>query len=78
MTAAAEQAPGLPVVVDLSNVQVMPSMAIGALVSMWKTIKTDERRFVLVGLQPRVRETLTICRLTTLFEIHETVDEALG
>jgi anti-anti-sigma factor len=75
---AADEAPELPVVVDLSSVTYIPSVAIGALVGMWQKYKTPDRGFVLVGLGPQVREVLTICRLTKLFDIRETVEEALA
>ena len=74
---AAEEIPNLPVVLDMSRVTMLPSMSIGAVVTLWQQFKQDNRRFILVGLHDEIRRTLTICRLDKLFEICETVDAAL-
>ena len=73
---AAEQAPGLPVVLDMSKVQMLLSISIGLLVALLQQFKAEGRRFILAGLQPKVRETLAICRLDKLFDICDSVDEA--
>jgi anti-sigma B factor antagonist len=77
VAAAAEQAPKVPVILDLSVVEFMPSLSLGVLVTMLQTFKKEARRFILVGLRPRIRETLTMCRLIKLFEIYDTVEEAV-
>ena len=76
--AAAEQASHLPVVLDMSKVEMLPSLSIGALVTLLQKFKQDGRRFVLVGLQPKARETLTVCRLDKLFEICDSLEETLS
>ncbi len=78
VTTAAEGAPDLPVVLDMSKVTMLPSMSIGAIVTLWQKFKQENRRFILVGLHDEIRETLTICRLDKLFEICETVEDALS
>ena len=75
--AAGEASPDLPVVVDMSNVQSLPSLSIGTLVGLLQKFKQDRQRFMLAGLQPYVREVLTTCRLDKLFEICDSVDDAL-
>ena len=72
----AEQAPELPVILDMSEVHFLPSLSIGALVSLFQDSKQRQQRFILVGLQPEVRQTLAVCRLDKLFEIYETVETA--
>jgi anti-anti-sigma factor len=73
---ACEQTPQLPVVLEMSKVEFVPSLSLGALVTLLQTMKQNQRRFILAGIQPNVRETLTICRLNKLFEICESIDEA--
>ena len=73
---AAKQAPELPVILDMSEVHFLPSLSIGALVSLFQDSKQRQQRFILVGLQPEVRQTLAVCRLDKLFEIYETVETA--
>jgi anti-sigma B factor antagonist len=75
--AAAVQHPDLPVVLDLSQVNYVPSLALGTLVMLMRHLKNSNRRFMLVGLQPDVRTVLTITRLDKLFEIHPNLAEAL-
>ena len=72
---AAEQTPGLPVVLDMSKVEILMSISIGLLIALLQKFKAEGRRFILAGLQPKVRETLTICRLDKLFEICDSVEE---
>ena len=78
VSAAAEKANGLPVVLDLTRVDTMPSLSIGALVSLWQDLKQKGQRLILAGLRPNVRQTLTVCRLDKIFEITESVDEAVS
>lgn len=65
-----------PVVLDLGNVEFMPSVSLGALVTICMDCKQNRQRLALVGLQPTIREALTITRLDKLFEIYHDVDEA--
>ena len=74
---AADQSPDRPVLLDMSKVEFMPSLSLGVLVALLRKFKQEGRRFILAGLKPQVRETLTICRLIKVFEIYDTVDDAL-
>ncbi len=73
---AAEQAPDLPVVLDMSKVEMLLSISIAGLVALLQQFKAEGRKFMLAGLQPKVRETLAICRLDKLFDICDSVEEA--
>jgi anti-anti-sigma factor len=75
VTAAAGQAPTLPVVLDMSQVTFVPSLSLGALVSLLNVCKKNNQRFILAGLQTAVRQVMTTCRLDRLFEIYDTVDD---
>ncbi len=74
--AAAAKAGTLPVVLDMTKVATVPSLSIGALVTLWKSFQQAGRRFIIVGVQPKVKEVLVICRLDTLFEMADTLVEA--
>jgi anti-anti-sigma factor len=76
LLAAVEQTPTSPVLLNLSQVATLPSMVIGALVTLWKKLQDSHQRFVLVGLQGPVRQTLAVCRLDKLFEFCDGEDEA--
>jgi anti-anti-sigma factor len=73
VTAAAGQAKHLPVVLDMSQVTFVPSLSLGALVTLMKMCKQNNQRFMLTGLQPVVRQVMTSCRLDRLFEIYDTL-----
>jgi anti-sigma B factor antagonist len=73
---AREQTPDRAVVLDLSQVRLVPSLSLGALVTLLQSAKQRQQRFILVGLQPAVRETFAVCRLDKLFEIHDTAEAA--
>jgi anti-anti-sigma factor len=74
---AAGAAAELPVVLNLANVQFLPSLSIGALVSLLTEFKQKGRRFILVDIQPSIRDVLAITRLDKVFEIHDDVEDAL-
>ncbi|MHC4521325.1 MAG: STAS domain-containing protein [Planctomycetota bacterium] len=74
--AAAEESPDLAVVLDMSRVQFIPSLSLGALVTLLQHTKQRQQRFILVGLRPEVRQTFAVCRLDKLFEIYDTVEAA--
>ena len=74
--AATEQAPDLAVVLDMSQVRFVPSLSLGALVTLLQHAKQKQQRFILVGLQPEVRQSLAVCRLDKLFEIYDTLEIA--
>ncbi|UCD27816.1 MAG: anti-sigma factor antagonist [Planctomycetota bacterium] len=78
VSAAAEQSRQLPVVLDLSKVEFVPSLSLGALVNLLREFKQHNQRFILAGLHPDVRGTLAVTRLDKLFEITNSVDEALA
>jgi anti-sigma B factor antagonist len=75
--AAAAQKPKLPVILDLTKVEFVPSMGLAALVSMMRSLKKDDHRFVLASVHPHVRNLLSVTRLDRLFEIHANLDAAL-
>jgi len=75
--AAAEQRPGLPVALDMAEVGFFPSLSLGAVVTLLQQLKKQGRKFILLSVQPQVRDTLAVTRLDRLFEIHDSLDHAL-
>jgi anti-sigma B factor antagonist len=78
MAEAAARSPALPVMLELSAVEFVPSLALGALVSMNRDFKQQGRRFVLVGVSAVVRPVFALTRLDKLFEMQPSVEDALG
>ena len=75
VTAAAGQAPNLPVILDMSKVKFVPSLSLGGLLTLLQTCKQSNHRFILTGLQSSVRQVMATCRLDRLFEIYDSLDD---
>ena len=77
VNAAAGDFPGLPFVLDLARVKFLPSLTLGAMVRLGQSFRARNQRLVLVGLQPTIRQVLTITKLDRMFEIQDDVPTAL-
>jgi anti-anti-sigma factor len=75
-TAAAER-PGVPVVIDLSQVRFAPSVALGSFIQLSKGLRIGGRRIALIGVSPRIMEAIGVTRLDTVLEIHDTLEQVL-
>jgi anti-sigma B factor antagonist len=65
------------VVVDLSRVAILPSLALGLLVQISNMCKAREQRLKLVGLQPQIRQVFSITRLDGVFQFADSVEDAI-
>ncbi len=72
---AAVQTPGRPIVLDLSSVKFAPSVALGSLVQLSKSFSLDRRRFVLIGVDRRVMDSIRVTQLDKVLEIRRTLDQ---
>src|SRR5207253_7132815 len=68
-SAAAASSPKLPLVLDLANVQAMPSLTLGVLIELSQSFKSRGQRLVLAKVQPSIRRLLTITRLGRVCEL---------
>ena len=74
---AAAQDPQIStVVVDLSQVTMMPSLALGLLVQMNHKCRARKQQLRLAGIQPAVRKVFSITKLDKIFQISDTVEAA--
>jgi len=64
-------------VVNMREVRYVDSSGIASLVEVLKEARNKEKRLVLFGLNAGVYEVLQLTRLTKIFEIRETEEEAL-
>jgi anti-sigma B factor antagonist len=63
--------------VDLQEVRFIDSSGLGALVSGFKNATTNQGTLKLCTLQPQVKSMFELTRLHRVFEIYNTVEEAL-
>jgi anti-sigma B factor antagonist len=66
------------IVLDLTNLDYMDSTVIGVLVGALHRLKGEGRDLVLVKPRERIASLLRTAKLDSLFEIYDTVPEALG
>jgi anti-sigma B factor antagonist len=64
-------------VVDMEGLEFLDSSGLGALVSCLRRIKEKKGEIKLAGLRPEVRSIFEITRVSRLFDICETVPDAL-
>jgi anti-sigma B factor antagonist len=63
-------------ILDMSEVPSVDSMAVGALVSVFVSCNKSGRKLALVGLNHRIRNVLQITGVDPLFDVFATVPEA--
>ena len=82
LTKLVEQAPGIWLAVDFSEVQVIASVALGMLVAVRKLVKERHGRMVVFGAKTEaIRRVMNVTRLNTLFPIVDSaaqLDEAFA
>lgn len=64
-------------VVNFSNVRYIDSSGIASLVEVLMKARNSQKRLILYGLNKTVQEVLQLTRLTSVFEIRKTEEEAL-
>lgn len=64
-------------IVNLRDVRYVDSSGIASLVEVLKEARNTQKRLVLFGLNRAVQEVLQLTRLTRIFEIRDTEEEAM-
>jgi len=65
------------VVIDLSQVEWMNSTGLGILISTYTTLRNNDGELKLANVTDKIRSLLTITKLVTVFDTHDSVDEAV-
>jgi anti-sigma B factor antagonist len=73
---AAQTAQTPLVIVDFTQASYMDSTGLGAVLQLYRQIKAENRRLVLVGLNQRVAALLKLTRVDTLLEIQPSAEDA--
>ena len=66
------------VAINLSAVKYIDSSGIASLLEVLRDARQSKKQFVMFGLTPAVLQVLQLTRLTTVFDICETEEQALG
>jgi anti-sigma B factor antagonist len=64
-------------VMDLSDVPYMDSSGLATLIEALQTTRKSRIKFIMCNLSPRVRSILEIARLTTVFTVVDSREQAL-
>jgi len=68
----------LKIILDFSATQAIDSTALGAIVQVFKTLRSKDGSLRLCEVGTGVRRVLAITRVDRVFPIHETLSEALA
>jgi anti-sigma B factor antagonist len=66
------------VVIDLAQVDWMNSTGLGILISGLTTLKSNDGEMKLANVTDKIQSLLTITKLVTVFESHDSVDGAIS
>ncbi len=78
VTAAGAASPQLPVAVDFTRVNFMPSVTMAGLIQLSQQFRSRKQRLALVNLQPSVREALVLMRLDRVIELQRDLSAFTG
>ena len=70
--------PAIRLLLDFSNVEHLSSAALGMLINLQKEVGKQSGTLKLADIRPQIYEVFKITRLSKMFDIHESVDEALA
>lgn len=65
------------IVIDLAGVEWMNSTGLGILISSYTTLRNHEGDLKLANVTEKIKSLLTITKLVTVFEAHDSVDAAV-
>ena len=74
---ASQDAVAALVVIDLSAVQMLPSLGLGALVQMASKCRARQQKLKLAAASPQLRQVFSITKLDRVLELTPTVEAAL-
>lgn len=70
--------PTIRLLLDFSNVEHLSSAALGMLINLQKEVGRQQGMLKLADIRPQIYEVFKITRLSKMFDIHTSVDEALA
>ncbi|MEW5797260.1 MAG: STAS domain-containing protein [Candidatus Zixiibacteriota bacterium] len=65
------------VVIDLAGVEWMNSTGLGILISSYTTLRNHQGELKLANVTDKIQSLLTITKLVSVFDAHDSVDEAI-
>lgn len=66
------------IIIDLSGVSYIDSSGLATLIECLQGVSKYKGTLIIVGLRPNVRDVFEIAKLDEVFDLRETVDEAMN
>jgi len=76
--ALVSETPAIKLLLNFSNVEHLSSSALGMLINLQKEVNKQDGKLKLADIKPQIFEVFRITRLSRLFDIHNTVGDAIG
>jgi anti-sigma B factor antagonist len=73
-----DRAPAPKILICFENVDHLSSAALGALITINNRIKAKGGQMRLSNIDPQIYEVFVITKLNRIFEIHDSVEQAMG
>ncbi len=70
--------PSINLLLNFANVEHLSSAALGMLINLQKEVGKQQGKLKLADIKPQIYEVFKITRLSKLFDIHNSVDDALN
>lgn len=70
--------PALPIIVDMEQVEFVPSIALGALVEIHLNLKKNGRTLAVTCLRPAIEDIMKLSGLNNLLQIYQQTDAAIA
>ena len=64
------------IVLDMSRVQIVPSLGLGVLLQLQKKYRERKQHVKLAAVQPQVKTAMAITKLDRILDLYETVESA--
>ncbi|MCG8403942.1 MAG: STAS domain-containing protein [Phycisphaerales bacterium] len=77
LRAVSVEHPNQSMVLDLSQVEFIPSLALGAMVEVHHIYRKAGRKLILAGVVPKALEVMKLSSLDNLFDIYDDVQTAM-
>ncbi len=65
------------VIIDLSRITILPSLALGLMVQISRNCKARDQKLKLAALQPHIRKVFAVTRLDRVFQFADSVAAAM-
>lgn len=78
LNAIVSKTPNIKLLLDFSSVEHLSSAALGMLINLKKAVESQGGALKLANINPQIYEVFKITKLTKMFDIHDSTQQALA